>query len=423
MSEPTDTSTTPSAPSALDLLAAKFANEAGITVDEAKAGLEKITGKDAEKAVIRLADDAKSPFSFFEKAFPDVPPSALLDAVQSVRTPKAPPPVKTLSTSDGNAQQAFKIELPSRQSLLAALTTGGVLEVSEPVVLSGVQVALADRFGYFDILDLLKIRIKEYARKNSLRLPAKFYDIQSGITRNVNSELLAAVGLTKSAVSKEDRDDLLAKVRSKMFPAAYDVYQAARAWSIQNQEQMPALMTAMFLRQMNPDAPQLNPLGMVEAVDTSGIKATIDHAIDEINECFMVAGIPAALYLDDLAQEIRKFLEDPELPRLIGADTRKQMLERLEINLTQNSDKVLEDNMLRFFHGIMLFRNASPNDEVLRIQQILATGNALESSKSWAKVLDLGKIPKSDDLTNGRHRKELDNLNPPRPTRPQAGPY
>lgn len=274
--------------------------------------------------------------------------SAGLNVVQAAKLVEALVPPAPVAEATALGAATFDAVLPtvaSDASWLEALKTGGVLKVDQSTVTAAVRAALAKKVGLFDIPIKLADAIERFADSNEEQVDASFYALRKQITRRNYAEVFAAIdGLDGSFVTDKRKQQLLERVDKHLWPAIYDFHGQLQNW--QEAWMQGAANPAMFMAALMPGSVGMPP-GMMAPPETAVLRDSADAVADAINRVFAGTGVQIAAALAYDAAQIKKTMEDPRLPSMIGAANRDQMLKQLGVAVSATYPR-LETNLTRF---------------------------------------------------------------------------
>lgn len=274
--------------------------------------------------------------------------SAGLNVVQAAKLVEALVPPAPVAEATALGAATFDAVLPtvaSDASWLEALKTGGVLKVDQSTVTAAVRAALAKKVGLFDIPTKLADAIERFADSNEEQVDASFYALRKQITRRNYAEVFAAIdGLDGSFVTDKRKQQLLERVDKHLWPAIYDFHGQLQNW--QEAWMQGAANPAMFMTALMPGSVGMPP-GMMAPPETAVLRDSADAVADAINRVFAGTGVQIAAALAYDAAQIKKTMEDPRLPSMIGAANRDQMLKQLGVAVSATYPR-LETNLTRF---------------------------------------------------------------------------
>lgn len=308
---------------------------------------------------------------------------------------------------------AFDIlpSVPDDGPWLQMLKTGGVLKVNQSTVISAIRAGLAQRVGLFDVPARLAVAMEQFADTNDEQVDPVFFELRKQLTRRSYAEVFEAIdGLDGTFVTEARKRQLFDRIDQYMWPAILSFYDQLRSWQENWMQQgaNPAMFMAA-IASMGGGGLALPP-GMMQPPDTNVLRDAADAVNDGINRVFAGTGATIASAVAYDAAQIRKTLEDPRLPSLIGAANREQMLKQLKVAVPPTYPR-LETNLTRFVLAIMQVSNQAAGNEEL---QYFGTLFMLGSQIPWPEVergnFDLHKELGSVALTGigGRRRRALD---------------
>lgn len=122
----------------------------------------------------------------------------------------------------------------------------------------------------------------------------------------------------------------------------------------------PALIMAAMMG--NTGAGVGMPPGMMAPPETGGLRDYADAVADAVNRVFAGTGRHVASALAYDASQIKKSMEDPRLPSLIGAANRDQMLKKLGVSVNATYPR-LETNLTRFVLSTLQAKDVPAGNE------------------------------------------------------------
>lgn len=256
--------------------------------------------------------------------------------------------------------------VPDDGSWLEMLKTGGVLKVDQSTVISAIRAALAERVGLFDVPGKLAGAMEAFADSNDEQVDPAFFKLRKQLVRRSYAEVFEAIdGLDGSFVTDKRKQQLFARVNQTLWPAIMDFYDQLKSWQETwvQQGANPAMFMAA-IASMGGGGMALPP-GMMQPPDTTGLRDYADAVADAVNRVFAGTGVQIAAALAYDATEIRKTLENPRLPAMIGAVNRDQMLKQLGVAVSSTYPR-LEVNLTRFVLATMQVKDQPAGNEELR---------------------------------------------------------
>lgn len=265
------------------------------------------------------------------------------------------PHAVTDSTAMGSvALDAVLPMVPDDGSWLNMLQTGGILKVGQSSVMSAVRAGLANRVGLYDVPGKLSAEMEQFADNNDEQVPPEFYALRKQLSRRSYAEIFEAIdGLDGNFVTDARRRQMFERIDQNLWPAVFSFYEQLKGWqeSWAQQSANPALFM-QALSSMTGGGGLAMPAGMMQPPDTGTLRDAAAAVNDSINRVFAGTGVQIAAALAYDAQQIRKTLEDPRLPSLVGAANREQMLRQLGVSVSSTYAR-LEVNLTRFVLGVM----------------------------------------------------------------------
>lgn len=267
----------------------------------------------------------------------------LVAEMQKTEAPAAPTVTPTEVRAITNNFDALLPALPTDDSWLNALKTGGILKVDDSSYIAAIRAALADRAGLYNVPDALAKAMEKFADETEEQVDPTFYSLRKLLTRRSYGDIFAAVdGLDGTFITESRRKEFLSRIRDNLWPAIADSYRAVDAWYQTYRASFadPSMLVAV-LSGGGPVA------GMTAAPDTAPLHDAGDTLVNSINRLFRGTGVQVAAALAYDANVIRKTMEDPRLPAMTGTKNRELMLKKIGTNVSSNYVR-LEQNLVKY---------------------------------------------------------------------------
>ena len=247
-----------------------------------------------------------------------------------------------------NQFEALLPTVPTDESWLNALKTGGILKVDESSYIAAIRSALADRAGLYNVPDALTKAMEKYADETEEQVDPTFYALRKTMTRRAYGDIFSAIpGLDGNFITEGRRNEFLSRIRNTLWPAIADSYQTLDAWY---QTYRTSLADPSVLISALSGGPAVT--GMMAAPDTSAIHDAGDTLVDSINRVFRGTGVQVAAAMAYDANIISKTMEDPRLPSMVGSKNREMMLKKIGVNVSSNYIR-LEQNLVKYVLGFV----------------------------------------------------------------------
>jgi len=362
-----------------------FAQMIGKSVDDATTLLRAIVGEPSEQAMGLLKDETFSPDADLKAVLTGVPFAVANKAIKLLR--EIAPAVSTPATAVlwGGADNLPPV--PTDESWLTALRAGGILKVEQSTVISAVRAALAHRAGLYEIPETLAKRMEAFADENAEAVSPEYFKLRKQLTRRSYAEIFAAIdGLDGNFVTDARKNMLFSRIDSSLWPAIIGFYGQLKSWveSWQQGAANPAMMMNAIMM-MGGGAGAMPP-GMMQPPDTGALRDGAEAFNDELNKVFAGTGVQIASALAYDAIRIKESLENPQLPSLIGAANRDQMLRSLGVEVSATYPR-METNLIKFVLSVMKIKDLAAGNEEL---QFFGSLYMLGSQIPWDQ-LNMGK--------------------------------
>ena len=266
--------------------------------------------------------------------------------------PAATPNVMTAENRVIQSQfEALLPTVPSDESWLSSLKTGGVLKVDESSYIAAIRAALADRAGLYEVPARLTATMEKYADETDEQVDPIFYALRRSLTRRAYGDIFSAIdGLDGTFITEGRRKEFLKRIREILWPAIVDSYRSLDAWyqAWRASFSDPSMLLAAISGISGGAA--TGGMSMITPPDTAPLHDAGDSLVDSINRVFRGTGIQVAAAMAYDANTIRHTMEDPRLPALIGVKNRELMLKKIEANVSSNYVR-LEQNLVKYVLG------------------------------------------------------------------------
>ncbi len=279
----------------------------------------------------------------------------LLDAVK--------PPEPVVAEVDVAVAANFEAlpSVPDDGSWLDMLKTGGVLKVDQSTIISTIRAALAQRVGLFNVPAKLAEAMEEFADRNDEPVDPSFFKLRKQLTKRSYAEVFEAIeGLDGTFVTEARKKELFKRMDQNFWPALLSFQNHLNSWYdtwVQSMANPQLFMAALAKGQG-----VVLPPGMSGAPPADALRDAADAVADAVNRVFAGTGVPVASAMAYDAVQIRKSLEDPRVPALIGAANRDQMLKQLGVSVPATYPR-LETNLTRFVISVVDAKNQAAGVE------------------------------------------------------------
>ena len=237
--------------------------------------------------------------------------------------------------------------IPTDDSWLNALKTGGILKVDESSYIAAIRAALADRAGLYAIPDALAKAMEKYADETEEQVDPTFYALRKSLTRRAYGDIFAAIdGLDGTFITEARRKEFLSRIRETLWPAIAESYRTLDGWyqTWRASFSDPSMLIAAISGGFGGGAAGMS---MITPPDTAQLHDAGDTLVDSINRVFRGTGVQVAAAMAYDANTIRNTLEDPRLPSMVGVKNREMMLKKIGASVSSNYVR-LEQNLVKY---------------------------------------------------------------------------
>lgn len=258
-------------------------------------------------------------------------------------------PAQTVAAAESRAITQGQFEallplVPNDDSWLNALKSGGILKVDDSSYIAAIRAALADRAGLYDVPAALAREMERYADETEEQVDPMFFALRKSLTRRSYAEIFAAIdGLDGSFITDSRRKEFLSRIRDTLWPAITDSFHVLDGWYQAYRASFadPSMLIAAISGGLGAGA------GMVTPPDTAQLHDAGDSLVNSINRVFRGTGVQVAAAMAYDASTIRKTLEEPSLPAMVGTKNRELMLKKIHANVSSNYVR-LEQNLVKY---------------------------------------------------------------------------
>lgn len=271
--------------------------------------------------------------------------------------------------------------VPADESWLTSLKTGGVTNVNESTVIGAIRAALARQVGLYDVPGKLVAAMETFADESEEQVDPIFYQLREQMTRRNYADVFAAIpGLNGSFVTEKRKNQLLGRLDQLFWPAVIDFDDQLRGWRQVWMQAVTGPDAFMAAIAASGGVGGLPP-GIIQMPDTAPLRDAADAVKDAINRVFAGTGVQISGALAFEASEIKKSLEDPRLPALVGVPNRDQLLKKLHVAVPATYAR-LELNVVKYVLGLLhLEDQTSGNEERDYLSALFALGSQIDWSK------------------------------------------
>lgn len=364
-----------------------FARSIGKTPEDVTEALKSLVGDPGDEAVGLLQDEKFTSFDEIKaKVGTDVPAAKLKKAVAGLRkVVKAEAPAAPIGSVP-----LFDVlpSVPSDESWLAGLKTGGVLKPSKETVIGTVSAALADRVGLYDLPGKIVEAMEGHADSLDEPVPLEFFTVQRSLTERSYAELFAAIpGATGKYATQKRKNELLRKLEENLWGSLVSFQGQLKGVfdSWQQSSSSPAVVMGAITALVSGGG--VSP-GMMQFPPTDSLRDAAEGVITSINRIFSGVGGMVAMALAYDAQQIRLALENPTLPAHIGAANRDQMLRQLGVAVSSDYPR-LELNLKKYTLGVIELPNVTAGQtEINYVTALYQLGCQIPWDKLTTRGLD-----------------------------------
>jgi hypothetical protein len=266
-------------------------------------------------------------------------------------------------------------EAPDEESWLNALKVGGVLKPDRSTVIAAIRAALAEKVRMFDVPVRLLAEMEKFADENDEPVDPTFFKLRQQVTKRTYAEVFEAIpGLDAEFVTEARKQQLFDRMRKLLWPTVQASYTQLKAWHdnwMQGTNNPAMMMMAMT------GGKDAIPAGMMTPPDTGPLRDCGDDINNAINAAFKGVGSQIAGALAYDSNQIRKFLDDPRLPALIGAVNRDQMIKKIGITISSNYARQ-EQNLVKYVLGFMQSKDVTKEAEAAYFSALHMLGSQLD---------------------------------------------
>lgn len=354
-----------------------FSEAVGKTPTEIEEALKIVVGEKSEEALQLLADPTNTPDEDLRAAFADLKiPSAKFKAhLSKLRG--------TLLVAEEKNPQTMSLDvlpsLPDDDSFVTVLKTGGDLKVGKTEVLSAIKAAIADKVGLFELPNKIKEAMEKFSLEQEEPVSRAYYDLQKIVTERSYADVLTVLGISGNFMTDTRKTQFLTKMNLHLWETLHEFHNQLKGW-IDNWNSTAANPTMLMAAIAGKGG--VNTAMMMAPPATDSLRDSAEAVVKTLNKVFAGHGIAVSRALAYEATRIKKVLEEKDLPAMIGATTREQMLKTLGIGI--GSDYVrFEQNITRFMMSIMEYDKIAPasNEEQAYLMSMYQLGNIIPWDK------------------------------------------
>lgn len=258
--------------------------------------------------------------------------------------------------------EALLPSIPTDESWLNALKTGGILKVNESSYIAAIRAALADRAGLYNVPDALAKAMEKYADETEEQVDPTFYSLRKTLTRRAYGDIFSAIdGLDGTFITEKRRAEFMDRIRNTLWPAIAESFQALDAWYQTRRTNLldPTMLSASIVGALNGNS----AIGMLPPPDTAPLHDAADTLVNSINRVFRGTGVQIVAAMAYEANNIKNTLDDPRLPAMVGVKNRELMLKKIGANVSSNYVR-LEQNLVKYVLGFVKHDSVTSDVEV-----------------------------------------------------------
>ena len=271
----------------------------------------------------------------------------LVAELKNTSKPAAPAVAAAETRAIQSQFEALLPSIPTDESWLNALKTGGILKVDESSYIAAIRAALADRAGLYNVPDALSKAMEKYADETEEQVDPTFYALRKSLTRRAYGDIFAAIdGLDGTFITDARRKEFLSRIRDTLWPAIAESYRTLDGWyqTWRASFSDPSMLIAAIGGGFSGGAAGMS---MITPPDTAQLHDAGDTLVDSTNRVFRGTGVQVAAAMAYDANTIRNTLEDPRLPSMVGVKNREMMLKKIGASVSSNYIR-LEQNLVKY---------------------------------------------------------------------------
>ena len=271
----------------------------------------------------------------------------LVAELKNTSKPAAPAVAAAETRAIQSQFDALLPSIPTDESWLNALKTGGILKVDESSYIAAIRAALADRAGLYNVPDTLSKAMEKYADETEEQVDPTFYALRKSLTRRAYGDIFAAIdGLDGTFITETRRKEFLGRIRDTLWPAIAESYRTLDGWyqTWRASFSDPSMLIAAIGGGFSGGAAGMS---MITPPDTAQLHDAGDTLVDSINRVFRGTGVQVAAAMAYDANVIRNTLEDSRLPSMVGVKNREMMLKKIGASVSSNYIR-LEQNLVKY---------------------------------------------------------------------------
>jgi len=236
----------------------------------------------------------------------------------------------------------------------------------------------------------LLIRMERFADDNVESAPKEYFLMRKLITKHNYAEIFEAIdGLDGTFVTETRKKSFLAKVDELLWPEVISFYEQLKNWieAYAQTQNSPNAITGAIAVALNSFANGGKMSGgVITPVPDAGVlRDAADSLNDSINRVFAGVGVQIAAALAFDASGIKKILANDQLPSLVGAANRDQMLRMLEADVPATYPR-LETNLTKFVLSVLKVKDIATDDEFQYFNLLYMLGSQIP----WEKLSKKG---------------------------------
>lgn len=305
----------------------------------------------------------------------------LVAGLKNTSRPAAPAVAAAETRAIQSQFEALLPSIPTDESWLNALKTGGVLKVDESSYIAAIRAALADRAGLYNVPDALSKAMEKYADETEEQVDPIFYALRKSLTRRTYGDIFAAIdGLDGTFITDARRKEFLGRIRDTLWPAIAESYRTLDGWyqtwraSFSDPSMLIAAIGGGF-------SGGVAGMSMITPPDTAQLHDAGDTLVDSINRVFRGTGVQVAAAMAYDANIIRNTLEDPRLPSMVGVKNREMMLKKIGASVSSNYIR-LEQNLVKYVLAFVKHDTVTSDVEVNYFVALWQLGTQI----NWAEL-------------------------------------
>lgn len=349
-----------------------FARAVRVDLTLINKALESEVGEPSDDALELLLNPVAVPDNQLRKALES---ANILPALLNLNFAMLRPVVETASATPKATFTASVLpDIQPQESFIETIEQTAKFNFGNDTLQGAIQIFFAHDAKFFKIPADLEKMLLVFSETLEEAVPDEWYTAYDLVTSQKYGDLKVPGGARKY-VTTEARNEFFTSINSIFWKAMYEFNVPLLAWKETYRDSL------IEDNLMSLGGGASNQLSVTP--DIGPLRAAAKSFAKKMNKLFKGTRIVTVRALTIEAENIQKLLKNKDLPTLVGAGNRQQMMQRLDIDVADDL-KVIQNACIQYALGVLHLENIKPHEELMYVRDMIQ----IERSIPWANYVE-----------------------------------